>query len=48
MTNLPQYLYRGDSDPNNKRQLKSTLNSGLLLTNLISSGNGLIHQLCSY
>lgn len=37
---LPQFLYRGDSDPNSKRQLKSTFNSGLLLTNLISGGNG--------
>ena len=37
---LPQYLYRGDKDKENKRQLKSTINGGFLLTNLCGDGNG--------
>lgn len=37
---LPKYLYRGDSDCNNQRQLKALINSGLLLTNLCNGGNG--------
>lgn len=40
MHNLPKYLYRGDADPNNKRKLKETFKSGLLLTNLCNGGNG--------
>ncbi|EKD32680.1 MAG: hypothetical protein ACD_77C00002G0003 [uncultured bacterium] len=37
---IPRYLFRGDSDQENERQLKSTFNSGLLLTNLINGGSG--------
>jgi hypothetical protein len=37
---LPKYLYRGDSDPVDQRKLRATINSGLLLTNLSSGGNG--------
>lgn len=37
---LPKLLFRGDNDKCNKRQLKSTLNSGVLLTNLCNGGNG--------
>ena len=37
---LPKYLYRGDKDPHNHRQLRATINSGLLLTNLCNGGNG--------
>ncbi len=37
---LPQSLYRGDQDPVNKRDLKATLGSGLLLTNLCKGGIG--------
>src|SRR4051812_3168526 len=37
---IPRFLFRGDSDPQNVRQLKLTFNSGLLLTNLINGGNG--------
>src|SRR5205085_575207 len=33
-------LFRGDSDSKNRRQLKTTFNSGLLFTNLIGGGNG--------
>lgn len=40
MNKLPTYLYRGDSDPNNVRKLKSTLRGGLLLTNLCNGGSG--------
>ncbi len=40
MTELPKSLYRGDADPQNKRKLKETFNSGLLLTNLCNGGNG--------
>jgi len=40
MTQLPKYLYRGDADPHNKRKLKETFKSGLLLTNLCNGGNG--------
>lgn len=37
---LPEYLFRGDSDPNNKRNLKSTLFNGLMMTNLCNGGSG--------
>lgn len=37
---LPKYLFRGDSDKENKRRLRSTIKSGLLLTNLCGGGNG--------
>jgi len=37
---IPQYLFRGDSDSFDKRHLRSTVNNGLLLTNLCSGGNG--------
>ena len=37
---FPKYLYRGDSDTKNLRHLRETINSGLLLTNLCSGGNG--------
>lgn len=40
MNQLPKYLYRGDADPHNKRKLKETFNSGLLLTNLCNGGKG--------
>ncbi|MDC9721641.1 MAG: hypothetical protein PSN34_02555 [Urechidicola sp.] len=40
MSRLPKYLYRGDADPENKRKLRETFNSGLLLTNLCDGGNG--------
>lgn len=40
MQSLPTLLFRGDSDRFNKRLLKSTFNSELFLTNLISGGNG--------
>jgi len=40
MIDLPKLLYRGDSDKNNKRQLKTTLNNGFLLTGLSGGGNG--------
>ena len=40
MNKLPEYLYRGDADPHNKRKLKETFKSGLLLTNLCNGGNG--------
>ena len=36
---FPKLLYRGDSDQEGQRKLKSTFNRGLLLTNLISGGN---------
>lgn len=37
---LPQLLFRGDRDPENKRDLKATLGSGLMLTNLCKGGSG--------
>lgn len=37
---VPKYLFRGDSDRKNLRQLRATINSGLLLTNLCGGGNG--------
>lgn len=37
---IPETLYRGDADKNNSRQLKLHLKKRLLLTNLISGGNG--------
>jgi len=40
MTLIPKYLFRGDADPLNKRKLKETYKSGLLLTNLCNGGNG--------
>lgn len=40
MHKLPKYLYRGDADPYNKRKLKETFRSGLLMTNLCNGGNG--------
>lgn len=40
MVTLPRYLYRGDSDMANKRQLRTTINHGLLMTNLSRGGNG--------
>ena len=40
MTQIPKYLFRGDADPLNKRKLKETFKSGLLLTNLCNGGNG--------
>ena len=40
MNKLPENLYRGDADPENKRKLKETFKSGLLLTNLCNGGNG--------
>jgi hypothetical protein len=36
---IPKFLYRGDSDPNNVRWLKKSIDEGMLLTNLISGGN---------
>lgn len=40
MIELPKLLYRGDSDNENKRKLRKTLNTGLLLTGLSDGGNG--------
>ena len=40
MSQLPKYLYRGDADPENKRKLRETFKSSLLLTNLCNGGNG--------
>lgn len=40
MQPLPKYLYRGDSDSENKRKLRETISNELLLTNLCSGGNG--------
>lgn len=37
---LPKYLYRGDSDPTKERDLKLTLNSCIIETNLCNGGNG--------
>jgi len=37
---FPKYLYRGDSDPKNDRNLKLTLNSSVIKTNLCNGGNG--------
>ena len=40
MNELPKFLYRGDSDRENKRQLRTTFNHGFLLTGLSDGGNG--------
>ncbi len=40
MNQIPKKLYRGDADPNNKRKLKETFKSSLLLTNLCNGGKG--------
>lgn len=39
-TNLPEYLYRGDSDDRNARLLKGTISHYQLQTNLINGGKG--------
>lgn len=38
--NIPKYLFRGDSDLNNYRNLRATINSHKLLTPLVNGGNG--------
>lgn len=40
MNELPKLLYRGDSDKKNVRQIRVTLNFGILLTGLSDGGNG--------
>jgi len=40
MNPIPEILYRGDSDPHNKRLLKATIDQCQLQTNLISGGIG--------
>lgn len=40
MNELPKLLYRGDSDKENVRQIRNTLNFGILLTGLSGGGNG--------
>ena len=37
---LPNFLFRGDSDQDNYREIRATINSGLLLTPLCKGGNG--------
>lgn len=37
---LPRVLYRGDSDAHKVRDLKATINGGVLKTNLCSGGSG--------
>lgn len=37
---LPRFLFRGDSDQDNYRDVRATINSGLLLTPLCKGGNG--------
>ncbi len=44
MAILPQFLYRGDCDKDNTRQLRTTINHGLLMTNLSRGGNGQVFQ----
>ena len=40
MQPFPKYLYRSDSDKENKRKLRETIKSELLMTNLCNGGNG--------
>lgn len=40
MMTLPKFLYRGDSDKKNDRNLKSTINHNQLHTNLLKGGFG--------
>lgn len=40
MANIPQHLFRGDSDPKLSRKVKELINSELLLTNLCNGGYG--------
>lgn len=37
---FPKYLYRGDSDKKNERDLRFTLNGSVIKTNLCNGGNG--------
>ena len=40
MVTLPKNLFRGDSDKNNQRDVKTLINSGIIKTNLCNGGNG--------
>jgi len=37
---LPKYLYRGDGDPENKRQIRTSIKGSYLRTHLLNGGDG--------